>query len=106
MTGKTRPVSIRLTKSEIEQLRARAFTLSAPITGVACDLIRSGLAGSDNRALADRLMRIERRLVALEQQGLETHGEIQSIDKASRDLLAMFEALLEALTGEAAGRAL
>jgi predicted nucleic acid-binding Zn-ribbon protein len=105
MTGKTRPISIRLAASEIEQLHARAHRLSANISGVARDLIRTGLAGGDNKALADRLMRIERRIVAIEQQGLETHTQLQSIDKTARDLLAMFEALLKALTGESSGRA-
>jgi hypothetical protein len=44
MTDKTKPVSIRLTRSEIEQLQARAYTLSASVTGIARDLIRMGLA--------------------------------------------------------------
>jgi hypothetical protein len=105
MIDKTKPVSIRLTRSEINQLQARAFTLSASVTGVARELIRTGLAGGDNKALADRLLLIERRLVALEQQGQETHALIQSIDRTARDLLAMFEALLKALTGESNGRA-
>ncbi len=105
MTGRTKPISIRLTKSEIDELQARAYALSATITGVARDLIRVGLAGGDNKALADRLMRIERRIVALEQQGQETHARVQSIERAARDLLAMFEALLKALTGESTGRA-
>jgi len=105
MTGKTKPVSIRLAKSEIDQLQARAYALSASATGVARDLIRTGLAGGDNKALADRLMSIERRITALEQSFQETHARVQSIDKASRDLLAMFEALLKALTGETTGRA-
>jgi hypothetical protein len=105
MTDSTKPVSIRLRKSEIDQLQARAYTLSASVTGVARDLIRTGLAGGDNKALADRLMLIERRIVALEQQGQETHARIRSIDRAARDLLAMFEALLKVLTGESTGRA-
>lgn len=105
MAERTKPVSIRLTQPEIEQLQARAFTLSASVTGIARDLIRIGLAGGDNKALADRLMLIERRIVALEQQGRDTNAKAQSIDKAARDLLAMFDALLKALTGESTGRA-
>jgi hypothetical protein len=105
MTDKTKPISIRLTKSEIDQVQARAYTLSASVTGVTRDLIRTGLAGGDNKAIADRLMLIERRIVSLEQQGQETHARLQSIDQAVRDLLAMFEALLKALTGESTGRA-
>ena len=105
MIEKTKPISIRLAKGEIDQLQARAYSLSGNVTGVARDLIRTGLAGGDNKALADRLLLIERRIVALEQQGQETHALIQSIDQAARDLLAMFEALLKALTGENTGRA-
>jgi hypothetical protein len=105
MTDKSKPVSIRLTRREIDQLQARAYALSATVTGVARDLIRTGLAGGDNKALADRLMLIERRIVVLEQQGQEIHARVQSIDQSARDLLAMFEALLKALTGESTGRA-
>jgi hypothetical protein len=105
MIDKTKPISIRLAKGEIDQLQARAYSLSGNVTGVARDLIRTGLAGGDNKALADRLMLIERRIVALEHQGQETHALIQSNDRTARDLLAMFEALLKALTGESTGRA-
>ena len=105
MADKTKPVSIRLATAEIEQLQARAYTLSASVTGIARDLIRTGLAGGDHKALADRLMQIERRIVALEQQGHEIHAKAQSIDQAARDLLSMFDALLKALTGETTGRA-
>jgi hypothetical protein len=105
MTDKTRPVCIRLTMAEIDQLQARAYTLSATVTGVARDLIRVGLAGGDNKALADRLMLIERRLVALEQQGREAQAKAQAIDQATCDLLSMFDSLLKALTGESTGRA-
>ena len=105
MKSKTRPISIRLATSEIEQIHSRAHELSANISAVARDLIRTGLAGGDNKALADRLMRIERRIVALEQQVQETHTRVQSTDRTARDLLAMFEALLNALTGDISGRA-
>lgn len=100
MAEKTKPVSIRLKHSEIEQLQARAYELSASVTGIARDLIRTGLAGGDNKALADRLMQIERRLVALEHQGRDANAKLQSTEQAARDLLAMFDALLKALTGD------
>jgi hypothetical protein len=103
MAKKTKPLSVRLTPAEIEQLQARAYGLSASVTGIARDLIRTGLAGGDNKALADRLMLIERRIAALEQQVRETHAKAHSIDQAARDLLAMFDALLKALTGESTG---
>jgi hypothetical protein len=105
MIAKTKPVSIRLTMVEIEQLQARAYALSANVTGVARDLIRAGLAGGDNKAPADRLMLVERHIVALEQQGTETQALARAIDQAARDLLSMFDALLKALTGEGTGRA-
>jgi hypothetical protein len=56
MIDKTKPISIRLAKGEIDQLQARAYSLSGNVTGVARDLIRTGLAGGDNKALADRLI--------------------------------------------------
>jgi hypothetical protein len=49
MSDRTKPISVRLTKSEIDQLQARAYTLSASVTGVARDLIRSGIAGCRER---------------------------------------------------------
>jgi hypothetical protein len=105
VTDRTKPVSIRLTGAEIEQLQARAYAVSATVTGIARDLIRSGLARGDNKSLTDRLMRIERRIAALEQQGHDTNERVQAIDRAARDLLAMFEALLKALTSDNTGRA-
>lgn len=105
MADRTKPASIRLASAEIEQLQARAYSLSASVTGIARNLIRTGLADGNNKALADRLMLIERRIVALEQQGHEIHARAQPIDQAARDLFAMFDALLKALTGESTGRA-
>jgi hypothetical protein len=99
-----KPVSIELTSAELEQLQARAYTLSASVAGIAGDLIRTGLAGGDNKALADRLMLIERRIVALEQLARETHLKAQSINQSASDLIAMFDALLKALTVENTGR--
>ena len=55
MIDKTKPVSIRLARSEINQLQARAYTLSGSVTGVARELIRTGLAGGpDADRAADR----------------------------------------------------
>lgn len=104
MAERTRPVSLRLRESDIEKLKARAHPLSATVTGVARDLILTGLAGGDNKALADRLMRVERRIAALEQLARDTNEKAESADRASRDLLAMFDALLKALSGQSDGR--
>jgi hypothetical protein len=106
MADRTKPVSIELTSADLEQLQARAYTLSASVAGIARDLIRTGLAGGDNKALADRLMLIERRIVALEQLARETHSKAQTINQAASDLIAMFDALLKALTVENTGTAL
>jgi hypothetical protein len=62
----TLPISLRLAKRDIEQIKARAATVSGTFTAVALELITIGLAGGDNKALADRLTHIERRLAALE----------------------------------------
>ena len=90
-SGKTHPLSIRLTATEREQLMARAYTLSANVNSVARDLIRSGLAGADGQALAERLQQMDRRLVALEQ-------DCRDGTQNTRKLLAMFEELLKVLT--------
>src|SRR3546814_9182925 len=71
---KTTPIALRLTTTEIERLRARTYDLSATVPGVARDLIRTGLAGGSNSALADRLMQVERRLAALEQTAQDCVG--------------------------------
>jgi hypothetical protein len=105
MADKSKPVSLRLSHAEFEQLQARAYQLLASPTGVARDLIRTGLVGGDNKALAERLMHVERRLTALEQQGRDTHGKAHGAELAGRDLLAKFDALLAALSGESIGRA-
>jgi hypothetical protein len=102
-TDKTKPVSLRLTLAEFEQLQARAYPLSASPTGIARDLIRTGLAGGDHKALADRMMTIERRFAVIDQQNRDLAVKAEAIDQNLRSLLAMFEALLKALTGEVAG---
>lgn len=105
MAEKTKPISLRLKQAEIEQLQARAYALSASPTGIARDLIRTGLAGGDNKALAERLMRIERRLAALEQLTVDTLAKAEAAAGATQDLLVMFDALLKALSGENGGNA-
>ncbi|MDE2132968.1 MAG: hypothetical protein KGJ49_00020 [Alphaproteobacteria bacterium] len=100
--SETKSISIRLAPGEIEQLQARAYSLSANVAAVARDLIRAGLAGGDNKALAEQLMLIERKLVGLEQQSRDTNAKTEAIDVSARKLVAMFEALLQALTVERA----
>lgn len=99
----SRPVSLRLAPQDIERLHARAHTLSCTITGVARDLILTGLAGGDNKALADRLMVIERRLVAIEGLAREIGGQAERIDAATRELRTKFDALLTALSSSDGG---
>jgi len=99
----SRPVSLRLPPQDIELLQARAYTLSGTITGVARDLILTGLAGGDNKSLADRLMVIERRLVALEGRTRDICGQAERIEIATRDLRTKFDALLTALSSNDGG---
>jgi hypothetical protein len=96
--GATRPISLRLAPRHIEQLKARAFTVSGSLTGVARELILTGLAGGDNKALAERLMHIERRLTTLEGLAHEVKEAAQHIDSVSCDLRSKFDALLRALS--------
>jgi hypothetical protein len=100
MAEASRLVSVRLKASDIEQLKARAFTLSAKVSGVARDLILTGLAGGDPQSQAQRLMLIERRLAALEQLARDGHRQTQAIEQASRDLRGLLDALLQALAGD------
>ena len=91
MAEKTRPLSLRLKERHIEELRARAYTLSATITGVARDLILTGLAGGDNKSLAERLMHMERRLAGLEQSSVSAIQQLENLN-------TIFDALLTALS--------
>ncbi len=102
--SRTKPVSLRLALRDIEQLEARAFTVSGSITGVARDLILTGLAGGDNKSLADRLMLIERRLVAIEAFAREQVERASRVEAGTQDLRTKFTALLTALSAEEGGR--
>jgi DNA repair ATPase RecN len=98
MARATRPVSLRLAPHHIQQLKTRAFTVSGTLTGVARELILTGLAGGDNKALAERLMQIERRLVTLESLARDVSGTAERIEAVAKDLRAKLHALLAALS--------
>ena len=91
MPDPTRPLSLRLPPSAHEALKARAYTFNGTPAGVARDLILKGLSGADFEGIAERLRTMDRRLAAHEGKADEA---LQSINR----LLAMFEALLDALT--------
>ena len=93
-----RPISLRLAPRHIEALKARAHTGSGTLTGVAPELILTGLAGGDNKALGERLMQIERRLAAPEGLGREVSETARHIDAVTGELRAKFDALLNALS--------
>lgn len=105
MPEATRPVSVRLATRDVERLQARAHVVSGTVAGIARELIVTGLAGGDNKALADRLLLIERRLVTLEAL-VRTDGErAERIEVLARELRTKFDALLNALTsGDGAAR--
>ena len=97
----TRPLSIRLAVSDIEHLTERAKRISGTPTGVARELILSGLSDGDPFEQAARLLKIERKLAAVSQ-------DLQHVAKSSTDntgtlsrMETMFDALLRALGGEA-----
>jgi hypothetical protein len=92
------PISLRLAPSHIEELKARAHTVSGTLTGVARELILTGLAGNGNKALTDGLMQIERRLAALEGLAREVGDKTERIEATAKDLRAKFDALLAALS--------
>ena len=96
----TRPVSLRLALAHIELLQARAVIVSGTATGIARELILIGLAGGDSKALADRLMQIERRLVAVEAATRDLGHQATRVEQGLRDLATKFDALLSALSAE------
>jgi hypothetical protein len=100
MTKVSYPVSLRLATREIEQLKARAHRVSGTLTAIARELIVTGLAGGDNKALAERLMIIERRLVVLEGLARDVNDRSARIEAMARDQRAKFDALLNALSSE------
>ncbi|MAW80373.1 MAG: hypothetical protein CMI63_09050 [Parvularcula sp.] len=91
MPDPTRPLSLRLPASAHEALKARAYTVNGTPAGVARDLILKGLSGADFDGIAERLRTMDRRLAAHEGKAGEA---LHSMNR----LLAMFEALLDALT--------
>lgn len=102
MTEPTRPLSIRLAAQDIEQLAERAKRISGTPTGVARELIRSGLSDGDPFKQAKRLLKIERKIAALGQdiQAVAQTAERQTDTLA--DVEGMFEQLLRALAGQPA----
>lgn len=99
-SGATRPVSLRLTHRDIEQLHARAVTVSGTVTGIARELILTGLADGGNQALAKRRMHIERRLTAIDGAIRDLAQHASQVEQALKDVGAKFNALLNALSVE------
>lgn len=104
MTSPTRPLSIRLSTSDIDQLAERAKRISGTPTGVARDLILSGLTDGDPFTQAKRLLRIERRLAVLSQDLQRVMSASEGNSDALEQVRSMFDALLLALSGEADSR--
>lgn len=100
MTESTRPISVRLPEADHARLSDQAARLSGTPSALARELIRSGLAGNDPAAQAERLLKIERRLAAISQ---DVGRVIQSTDRNAQGIShveSMFQQLLHALAGE------
>ena len=65
---------------------------------MARELILTGLAGGDNKAQAERLMHIERRLATLDELARDASDKADRIEAIARDLRTKFDALLSALS--------
>ena len=105
MPEATRPVSVRLAVREVERLQVRAHVVSGTVAGIVRELIVTRLAGGDNKALADRLLLIERRLVALEGLVRTVDERAERIEALTREQRTKFDALINALTsGDGAPR--
>lgn len=103
MADPTRPISVRLPAADHAALSDQAARLSGTPSALARELIRSGLAGNDPAAQADRLLKIERRLAAISQDigkvNQSTEQQARSLDHVD----VMFRQLLRALAGESLG---
>ena len=99
MTDATRPLSIRLPVRDIDHLAERAKRISGTPTGVARELILSGLTDGDPFTQAARLLTIERKLASISQ---DVVAATQSSSRNTETLVrieTMFEELLRALAG-------
>ena len=99
MTDATRPLSIRLAVRDIDHLAERAKRISGTPTGVARELILSGLTDGDPFTQAARLLTIERKLARISQ---DVVAATQSSSRNTETLVrieTMFEELLRALAG-------
>lgn len=105
MTDPTRPLSIRLSVRDIEHLTERARRISGTPTGVARELILSGLTDGDPFTQAERLLKIERRLAALAQDLQVVAGSSTRNAGTLTRIETMFDELLRALSGQAPERA-
>ena len=100
MNSPTRPISIRLEHSDIEDLHERARKVSGTPTGVARELIRSGLSDGDPFEQANRLLKIERKLAVTTQEVQALSGSQIEVCSALSRVEQMFEQLLLALSGQ------
>jgi len=100
MAEPTQPLSIRLATSDIDHLTERARRISGTPTGVARELIRSGLTDGDPFKQAERLLKIERKLAAIAQDVQTVLRAAAAQTDATTRLETMFEYLLRALSGQ------
>ncbi|WP_428408456.1 hypothetical protein [Hyphococcus sp.] len=101
MTGaKTRPLTIRLPARAVDRLHEQAESVKGRPTAVARELILAGLINGHSREQAERMLMIERRLAAIDQQVQAVSQNSKEQSASMKRLLAMFEALLQVLTGE------
>lgn len=98
MREKTRPLTIRLPERDVEQLRVRAERVSGAPTAIARELILTGLMDGNSQAIAERLMQIERRLAAIDQQMQAIEINTDTNKETLERLRAMFSRLLSELT--------
>jgi hypothetical protein len=111
MPEATLPISLSLARRDIKQLKARAHTVSGTLTGVARHLILTGLAGGDGKAVAERLVHMERRLAALEGLARELSvstqgiaGVMAGVPSASVRVCTLSSAACERLAGATGSR--
>ncbi|MFC7050394.1 hypothetical protein [Emcibacter nanhaiensis] len=98
MTERTKPFALRLSISDITLLHLKAHQQALSASALARKFIQNGLHEVDPQAMAERLLKAERRLKSLEQAVLENNKHLHELKQPVDNLQQMFRHLLETLT--------
>ena len=100
MSDASHPLSLRLSPEDFARLTEQAQRASSTPSAMARNFIRAGLKEPDADGQSKRLLSIERRIATLAQTLEDLAATTKSSATTVRGLDAMFETLLQALSGQ------